>query len=100
MSEFKEGLYDQLITKRLRESVNRQAPSGLRSLVAALEENDCPDYFARHLIGQIKSLLRGVSADDRKRRQIALANSLLDFMRSQEEELIEQIGRASCRERV
>ena len=89
MSEFKEGLYDQLITKRLRESVNRQAPSGLRSLVAALEENDCPDYFARHLIAQIKSLLRGVSADDRKRRQIALANSLLDFMRSQEEELIE-----------
>lgn len=89
MSEFQEGRYDQLITKRLRELFDRQAPTGLKSLVAALEENDCPDCLARHLIGQIKSLLRGVSADDRKRRQITLANSLLDFMRSQEEELIE-----------
>jgi hypothetical protein len=26
MSEFKEGLYDQLITKRLRESFDRQTP--------------------------------------------------------------------------
>src|ERR1035438_7243483 len=89
MSEFKEGIYDQLVTRRLRESFDRQAPTGLRSLVAELEENDSPDYLARHLIGQLKSLLRGVSADDRKRRQIALANSLLNFMRSQEEESID-----------
>jgi superfamily II DNA or RNA helicase/HKD family nuclease len=89
MGEFKEGLYDQLITKRLRESLDRQAASGLKSLIAALEENDCPDYLARHLIRQIRSALRGVSAADRKRRQIDLANALLDFVQSQGQELIE-----------
>jgi superfamily II DNA or RNA helicase len=89
MSEFKEGLYDQLVTKRLRQSLDRQAPAGLSSLVATLEENDCPDYLARQLIRQIKSALRGVSADDRKRRQIELANSLLDFVNSQGDDLID-----------
>lgn len=90
MSEFKEGLYDQLITKRLRDSLDRQANSGgLKSLIAALEENDCPDYLARHLIRRIRSALRGVSAEDRKRRQIDLANALLDFVQSQGQELIE-----------
>jgi hypothetical protein len=89
MKEFKEGLYDQLITKRLRKSLDRQAPAGLKSLIAALEENDCPDYLARHLIRQIRSALRGVPAEDRKRRQIELANALLDFVQSQGQELIE-----------
>jgi len=89
MNEFKEGLYDQLVTRRLRHSLDRQASLGLRSLVAALEENDCPDYLARHLIRQIKSALRGVSADDRKRRQIELGNRLLEFVKSQEDDLIE-----------
>jgi hypothetical protein len=75
MKEFTEGLYDQLITKRLRESLDRQAPNGLKSLIAALEENDCPDYLARHLIRQIRCALRGISAEERKRRQIELANA-------------------------
>ena len=89
MSEFKEGLYDQLVTRRVRESIDRQAPLGLKSLVAAIEENDCPDYLARHLIRQLKSALRGVSAEDRRRRQIELANSLLDFAKSHEEALVD-----------
>ena len=89
MSEFKAGLYDQLVTKQLRQSLDRQASAGLRNLVATLEENDCPDYLARHLIREIKSALRGVPAEDRKRRQIELANTLLDFVKSQGDDLIE-----------
>lgn len=54
-----------------------------KSLIAALEENDCPDYLTRHLIRQIRSAVRGVSAEDRKRRQIQLANSLLAFVKSE-----------------
>jgi len=69
--------------------MDRQAALGLKSLVAALEENDCPEYLARHLIRQLRSALRGLSAEDRKVRQIALANSLLDFVNSQEEDLID-----------
>jgi hypothetical protein len=61
MSEFKEGIYDQLITRRLREFLGRQ--SVLKSSVDALEEADCPDYLARHLIRQIKSSLRGMPAE-------------------------------------
>ena len=82
MGEFKEGLFDQLVTRHVRESLDRQAALGLKSSVEAVEENDCPDYLARHLIRQIKSALRGVSAEDRKRRQIELASSLLDFVHS------------------
>ena len=89
MSDFKPGLYDQLVTRYVRESLDRGAPLGLKSLVAALEENDCPDYLARHLIRQLRSALRGVSAEDRKGRQIELANSLLDFVKSREGALIE-----------
>ena len=85
MSEFKEGLYDQLVTRHVRESLDRQAALGLKSSIEALEESDCPDYLARHLIRQIKSALRGVSAEDRKQRQIELANSLLDFVRARED---------------
>ena len=58
-------------------------------MVEALEENDCPDYLARHLIRELRSALRGLSAEDRKRRQIELANSLLDFVKSPEEALID-----------
>jgi len=89
VSEFKEGLYDQLVTRHVRESMDRQAALGLKSVVAALEEPDCPEYLARHLIRQLKSALRGVSAEDRKRRQIELANALLDFVKSQDEALID-----------
>ena len=65
MTEFKEGVYDQLMTRRLREFLDRQ--SGLKSSVDALEEADCPDYLARHLIRQIKSALRGMPNEDRQR---------------------------------
>jgi hypothetical protein len=58
LAEFEEGPYDQLVTERLRQSLESQVASGFRSLISALEEIDCPDYLTRHLIGQIKSALR------------------------------------------
>ena len=84
MSDFKEGLYDQLVTRHVREFLDLQAAQGLKSSIEELEENDYPDYLARHLIRQIKAVLRSVPAEDRKRRQIELANALLDFARTQE----------------
>jgi hypothetical protein len=87
MSEFKEGLYDELVTRRLREFLHRQP--GLKSAVDALEEADCPDYLARHLIRQIKSTLRGMPSGDRQRRQIELANTLLEFVQAQQEDPVE-----------
>ena len=80
MSEFKEGIYDQLVTRRVREFLDLQATHGLKSSVEELEENDYPDYLARHLIRQIKDALRGLPAEDRRQRQSELANALLDFI--------------------
>lgn len=69
MSEFKEGLYDQLITRRVRECLDRQTALGLQTSIEAIETNDFPDYLARYLIRQIKVALHGVSADDRRHLQ-------------------------------
>ena len=87
MSEFKEGLYDQLVTRRLRQYLVRQA--GLQSLLDRLEEVDCPDYLARHLTRQIKSALRGMPSEDQQRRQIELANTLLEFVEAHREDTAE-----------
>jgi hypothetical protein len=87
MSEFKAGLYDQLVTQHVREFLDLQTTLGLKSSVEELEENDYPDYLARHLIRQVKAMLRALPAEDRKRRQIELANALLDFARSQDSSL-------------
>jgi superfamily II DNA or RNA helicase/HKD family nuclease len=96
MSDFKEGLYDQLVTRHVREFLDLQATQGLKSSVEELEENDYPDYLARHLIRQIKAVLRSVPAEDRKQRQIELANTLLDFARTQnnsiETDAVDQAG--------
>jgi superfamily II DNA or RNA helicase/HKD family nuclease len=85
MSELKEGLYDQLVTRRVREFLDLQAAGGLRSSVEELEENDYPDYLARHLVRQIKTSLRGLPAEARKQRQSELANALLDLLGDQDD---------------
>jgi hypothetical protein len=87
MSEFKEGIYDQLVTQRLRQFLDCQ--SVLKSSVDALEETDCPDYLARHLIRQIKTTLRGMPTEDRQGRQVELANTLLKFLQAQQEDAAE-----------
>ena len=96
MSDFKEGLYDQLVTQRIREILRVQATTGLKSAVDDLEEADYPDYLARHVIRQIKTALRGLPAEDRKQRQIQLANALLDFIHdrgaSSETDLVDTPG--------
>ncbi len=84
MSEFKEGLYDQLVTRRVRQCLDDL--KGLRFSVDALEEANCPDYLARHLVRQLKSVLRGMPAADRQRQQIELANALLEFVETRQAE--------------
>lgn len=84
MKELKEGLYDQLITRRIRRVLDHEEAN--KAFIEQLEENDYPEYLARHLVQQIQLALRGVRSEDRKRRQLELANSLLDFVSSQDTE--------------
>ena len=86
MSKLKDGLYDQLITRTIRESLLQQAGQGQKSTVQTLEDADTPDYLVRHLIRQIKSALKGVKKEDRQQRQIELANSILEFVQQQEDQ--------------
>ncbi len=82
MNEFSEGLYDLLITRRVRRSLDRQPALGLNSSIEAIEEINSPDYLARHLVRQMKSALRALPADEGPQRQIELANALLESLRS------------------
>jgi superfamily II DNA or RNA helicase/HKD family nuclease len=85
MSSFKVGLYDQLVTRRVRQFLTLQGTHGLKSSVEELDANDYPDYLARHIIRQIKASLRGLSAEDRKQKQSKLANALLEFVHAQDD---------------
>ena len=84
MSEFKEGLYDQLVTRHVRDFLDLQADPGLKTSVEEIEESDYPDYLARHLSRQIKDALHAIPAKDRKQQQIELSNALLEFVRTRE----------------
>ena len=48
MTGFKEGLYDELVTRQVREFLDLRATQGLNSSVDDVEENDYPDYLAHH----------------------------------------------------
>jgi superfamily II DNA or RNA helicase/HKD family nuclease len=85
MTRLKEGLYDQLITRSVRDALTEQIAPGISALIDELEEGDSPDYLARHLARQIKTALRGLSGEERKRRQLELANGLLEYMRDRAE---------------
>ncbi|HVH88972.1 MAG TPA: hypothetical protein VM912_19805 [Terriglobales bacterium] len=93
----KKGLYDQLITRSVRDALEEQNGPGVNASIDELEESDGPDYLARHLARQIKTALRGLSGEERKRRQIGLANSLLGFIQdradSLETDVIEDPGK-------
>jgi hypothetical protein len=62
MSSFKAGLYDQLVTRCVRQFLDLHGTHGLKSSVEELEANDYPDYLARHIIRQLKASLRGLPA--------------------------------------
>lgn len=87
MNRLKEGLYDQLITRSVRDALAEQNAPGINALIDELEESDSPDYLARHLARQIKTALRGISGEERKRRQVELANAVLEYMQDHAEAL-------------
>jgi superfamily II DNA or RNA helicase len=81
MGRFKQGLYDQLVTRSVRDFLEQNAGQDLNSSLEELEETDSPEYLARHLARQIKGALRGLPSEERKQRQIELANAFLEFVR-------------------
>ncbi len=77
MDQWREGLYDELVTRRVRQMVDSQPGSGVQSLLEEIEEGDRPEYLARHLVRQIKLALRSLPREDRKQKQLELVNGIL-----------------------
>jgi superfamily II DNA or RNA helicase/HKD family nuclease len=74
-----EGIYDQLITRGIKRSLDALNPNSLKIMQLALEEADTPEYLSRHLARQIKIALQSLPREERKRKQIQLANELLSI---------------------
>ena len=93
----KKGVYDQLVTDRIRQALDK-LEGHFQYELDELEEADCPDYISRHLARQIKSALSGLPAKDRREKQIELANALLAFTKrdsaeSESADLVENPGK-------
>ena len=82
--ELHEGLYELLSTEGLIERLNKEV--GLRPIFAKLADEDAADSLSRHVSDAVSRALSETPPAGR----VALANRLLQ----------QQIGRASCRERV
>jgi superfamily II DNA or RNA helicase/HKD family nuclease len=88
MDQWREGLYDAVVTRRVREILNNPPDVEARSLLEEMEESDRPEYLARHLVRQIKLALRSLPKEDRTQKQIELANSILRHLDADDAEAI------------
>ncbi len=77
MSELPEGLYDQLLTRQLREFLERYHASGGQSLRFPLTRDTAPGYLARHLARELSIVLRGFRADSKAEELCDRANRIL-----------------------
>jgi superfamily II DNA or RNA helicase/HKD family nuclease len=85
-----EGIYDQLITKRVKQALDDLNSERVKVIQFGLEEADSPAYLARHLANQIKIALQSLPKEERKKRQIEFANDLLAKISNNEPDLLEE----------
>jgi hypothetical protein len=73
------GLYEKLITRSLRERIERARRSGKSIEMDAVDEHSLPDLLARHLHDQLLESLAGLPGNQANRReyQIDIANRLV-----------------------
>ncbi len=79
----REGLYDSLLTSRLREQL--EALRDVTAQTHAIEESDAPTRFARFLAEEVRRLLSDLHGDERVERQAATVNELLAFLKQRVE---------------
>ncbi len=89
--ELKKGIYDQLITGKVRQLLTAAEFRPLEAEIADLEESDYPTYLSRHFARQIKVALGSLPVANRKAKQIELVNGLLATLAVQNEEESERV---------
>ncbi|MEN9991475.1 MAG: hypothetical protein RLZZ224_1177 [Verrucomicrobiota bacterium] len=82
----KAGLYDDLITQKLRDEISRLQGEGVVSLLGKIETSQLPDYLTRFLAAKLFQAIRSLGNNDAP-RQIALTNAVLELVSQQSEDL-------------
>jgi len=79
----REGLYDSLLTARLREQLRTVA--GVSTQTHGLEEAEAPARFARFLAEEVRRLLGDLRGEDRVETQAGIVNELLAWLKARVE---------------
>ena len=95
------GLYDDLITAKLRDELHRLDCSEIVPLFGKIEPSQLPDYLTRFLAARLSEAIRIYGPED-SARQIELANAVLESVSRRSDELAyllnEQITRTDEQE--
>ncbi len=83
MGLMREGLYDSLLTARLRERL--RTVEGVSAQTHGLEDVEAPARFARFLAEEVRRLLGDLPAQDRVEMQAAIVNELLVWLKDRVE---------------
>jgi superfamily II DNA or RNA helicase/HKD family nuclease len=95
------GLYDDLVTAKLRDELHRLDCSEIVPLFGKIEPSQLPDYLTRFLAARLSEAIRIYGPED-SGRQIELANAVLESVSRRSDELAyllkEQITRTDEQE--
>lgn len=80
------GLYDDLITAKLRDELHRLDCSEIVPLFGKIEPSQLPDYLTRFLAARLSEAIRIYGPED-SARQIELANAVLESVSRRSDEL-------------
>ncbi len=79
----REGLYDSLLTARLREQL--RAVAGVSTQTHGLDEAEAPARLARFLADEVRRLLGDLHGEERVEKQAAIVNELLAWLKARVE---------------
>lgn len=82
----KPGLYDDLITRKLSDEIERLRGEGIVPMFGKIEPSQLPDYLTRFLSARLAEAIRIYGPDD-SARQIDLTNAVIESLSAKSEDL-------------
>jgi superfamily II DNA or RNA helicase len=87
MAEFDVGLYETIVTERLRAALTTDSERHFRT--RPLESGDSADRIARHIGSLVQQALMNIPEDQRVTRGVALANELVSIILNSERDVLD-----------
>lgn len=81
LPELPDGLYESLVSRKLRTLIERAVARGRQATEKALDVSDSDVLLARALAAEVQFVLKGVSAEDVAATRATIFNSFLAFLR-------------------